>query len=490
LHNHNSAGTAKGSMERALDIAGGNLDFYAFTGQSQWHDMQEYANNVHLHWLKGFAEHARQWPDNVKLLEAAYVPGKFVTFIGYEWHSSAHGDYNLIFPGSEVEFALHPTIENLRQWAERHHAVLIPHHLGYPTGGRGANWNTFDESRSPVVEIFSEHGCCERDEGPFPYIRHGIGSRMTRNTFQYALNRGFHVGAIAGTDNHIGFPGGYGEGLTAVLAPKLDRTSIWDALWNRRVYAVTGDRIKLDFQINGYDMGQTFTCKDRRLIHVEADCWDRIHMIEVIKNNQIIHRHFVDRNEQEQSVADCRKWKCRIEFGWGPWGDLNIARICDWDMQLSVKDGTLLDVCPCFGSGPFDEERRSKITAKDEESCEWVSYTRRQGAFEERPNGIVFEIEGKAPQLSLDLRMPVTKRINKNLVDLIEENDSEFVSGFQSEMVLFHRAVPSHEYRTQFQFVDEQVSNVGEDFYYVRVTQDNGQMAWSSPIWVRSFLTI
>jgi hypothetical protein len=169
---------------------------------------------------------------------------------------------------------------------------------------------------------------------------------------------------------------------------------------------------------------------------------------------------------------------------------LNIARICDWDMQLSVKDGTLLDVCPCFGSGPFDEERRSKITAKDEESCEWVSYTRRQGAFEERPNGIVFEIEGKAPQLSLDLRMPVTKRINKNLVDLIEENDSEFVSGFQSEMVLFHRAVPSHEYRTQFQFVDEQVSNVGEDFYYVRVTQDNGQMAWSSPIWVRSFLTI
>ena len=35
-----------------------------------------------------------------------------------------------------------------------------------------------------------------------------------------------------------------------------------------------------------------------------------------------------------------------------------------------------------------------------------------------------------------------------------------------------------------FTFVDNNPSP-GESYYYVRVLQDDGQMAWSSPIWVR-----
>ena len=39
--------------------------------------------------------------------------------------------------------------------------MLTPHHIGYRQGYRGINWNTFDETVSPVVEIVSMHGCAE-----------------------------------------------------------------------------------------------------------------------------------------------------------------------------------------------------------------------------------------------------------------------------------------------------------------------------------------
>src|SRR5690606_19664858 len=150
---------------RTLDIAKSNLDVYAFTGQSQWHDMKEYKSGAHLHWLKGFKDHLEQWPKNKQLLEEAYEPGRFVSFVGYEWHSSAHGDYNIYFPDDQAEFRVHPTMEELADWARHKRAMIIPHHLGYPTGHRGANWDTFINELSPVVEIISEHGGCERDEG-------------------------------------------------------------------------------------------------------------------------------------------------------------------------------------------------------------------------------------------------------------------------------------------------------------------------------------
>jgi hypothetical protein len=42
LHNHNTVGLyhyTKGTLERSIDIAQSHLDFFAFTGHAQWHDM-------------------------------------------------------------------------------------------------------------------------------------------------------------------------------------------------------------------------------------------------------------------------------------------------------------------------------------------------------------------------------------------------------------------------------------------------------------------
>jgi len=47
-----------------------------------------------------------------------------------------------------------------------------------------------------------------------------------------------------------------------------------------------------------------------------------------------------------------------------------------------------------------------------------------------------------------------------------------------------YRAIPYDGYHVKFAYLDDEVER-GESYYYVRVTQLNGQMAWSSPIWVR-----
>jgi len=54
LHNHGEVGYAKGSLERAYDIASSHLDSFCFTGHSQWHDMPRMPQDKHLKWVRGF----------------------------------------------------------------------------------------------------------------------------------------------------------------------------------------------------------------------------------------------------------------------------------------------------------------------------------------------------------------------------------------------------------------------------------------------------
>ena len=57
IHNHNTVGLfhyTKGTLERAIDMAQSHLDFFAFTGHAQWHDIPEMPNNVHEQWQEGF----------------------------------------------------------------------------------------------------------------------------------------------------------------------------------------------------------------------------------------------------------------------------------------------------------------------------------------------------------------------------------------------------------------------------------------------------
>jgi len=490
LHNHNSVGLfhySKGSLERTLEIARSHLDFCAFTGHAHWHDMPEMVGNAHEKWAEGFAHHTQQWPRTCELIAEANDPPDFVAFLGYEWHSARFGDRSVIYPYDNGELFHTDDVQKLYEHARRSGALLMPHHIGYKGGlpGRGLNWEYYDESVSPLVEIYSEHGGAERDRGPWAYLRHSNGPRTTYHTMQYGLERGFHFGVIASTDDHFGYPGAYGEGLVGVYGAERTREAIWEALWARRAYAVTGDRIELSFTVNGAPMGSILAAERDRHIAVAVRGWDEVCAVEVLRNNRVIHRHFPE-DDFKSDGGWSRRWKCRVEFGWGPWTAFGMPRVADWRILLRAERAKIVAVMPCFQSGPFDEERRNRILDSDETSCRWESYTSRQDAFNETPtNAVVFELEGPPDaRLHLEVTEPGERHIDLSLERLATSSHIEFTGEFPCESLLVHRLAPEELYQACFEFDDEPSGVRAEDFYYVRVIQANGQMAWSSPIWV------
>jgi hypothetical protein len=291
LHNHNAVGYAKGSLERSIEIAREHLDFFAFTGHASWHDMPVMPGERHMHWVKGFEAHSKHWPKTRGLMKEANSD-RFVSLLGYEWHSSTFGDYCLIFPEDQPDLFLPDHAEKLLAFAKTKQALAIPHHVGYKLGWRGYNWECFDPRVSPVVEVFSEHGCTMSDRAPYPMILHSNGGRSVPQTIEYQLAQGKRFGFVASTDDHFGYPGAYGEGLVGVWAEQLNAAGIFEAIRARRTVAVTGDRIALAVTLNDHPMGSEIPYEPDRSLEVEVQGPDSLEMIELLRNGRTIRRFF------------------------------------------------------------------------------------------------------------------------------------------------------------------------------------------------------
>ncbi|MEZ5361494.1 MAG: DUF3604 domain-containing protein [Bryobacterales bacterium] len=291
LHNHNDVGYAQGSLTRSFEVARNHLDFYAFTPHSYWPDVGHYDGKIENKWKHGFAVAKARWPDVVELARQYDEPGEFVTILGYERHGAAEGDYHILFPDLAGDYELIEDLRELQAFAKRRGCIMVPHHL--QTGSATAHF--VDQHRrlvSPVLEIYSEWGNAEHDRAPRPYKRHTEGGRWTKHTLHSYLEQGHRLGVVASTDDHLGYPGGYREGLAVIKATELSRDSIFDALRARRCYAVSGDRIALDFELNGAMMGSELPYARERRMRVAVRGWDQVDRVEILKNNRVIHRDF------------------------------------------------------------------------------------------------------------------------------------------------------------------------------------------------------
>jgi hypothetical protein len=111
------------------------------------------------------------------------------------------------------------------------------------------------------IEIYSNHGTSEYFDPvqPLAYERLHDEKKWSHDGPNYARDAwaiGERLGVIASTDDHSARPGLQGKGLAAVYAPALQRKGIFNALNTRFSYGTTGERILLDFTINGVPMGQ------------------------------------------------------------------------------------------------------------------------------------------------------------------------------------------------------------------------------------------
>jgi hypothetical protein len=218
-----------------------------------------------------------------------YEPGAFVTFLAFENSAaSPSGHQNVYYPTAEGPLILGGQLDETWQAVSSYGAAIIQHHSGIIwhdrelpeflsrvyalfVEGSWVYWGAYVGVPRPALEIYSLHGQSEYYDphDSLSYENCGLGlpregrsqnckTGVSKRGPHYARNawaNGLRMGVVAGSDDHRAQPGKAGAGLTAVRAGSLTREDIFAAINDRRTYATTGDRIILDFRINGAPMG-------------------------------------------------------------------------------------------------------------------------------------------------------------------------------------------------------------------------------------------
>ena len=429
--------------------------------------------------------------------------GRFVTFPGYEWQGDGTcGDHNVFHLREGWPIARVQTVAELYEKLRRIDAIAIPHHTGYRVGRRSPDWRQCDETLSPFVEIFSGHGCSETDE-EWVGLRHNshMGPGTAGGTYEDALARGLHLGAICSTDNWGTMPGRYGRGLMACLAKELTRDSLWQAFRARRVYGVSGDRIEVDFHVNGEPMGSMIRSSGKRVIRANVRGSDALDRIEVLRNGRVLATHCHQGTWSLPRPGQRARFKLRIEVGWGPRPNEMPVMERRWQGRLTIEGGRLVGWEPCWIS-PGQE-----VPVLKGEGADFVLLSSTANVSDPRQNANIFEFEA-TPEA--DVRLDINGLAERAKVITLatgsrimwykdecvrmlaercglapgshERDDPYYHLAYKAKV---HRAIPEAGYTASFDMEDDAPFD-REVHYRIRVEQRNGQRAWSSPIWVRS----
>ncbi len=495
IHNHCAVSYGHGVAERALDNARQHLDFVSITGHAFWPDMptdiQRHNNSILTH-LGGFAKLQRYWPELLAQMAAANQPGQFVTLPSYEWHSREFGDYNAYFNTHDVPLIDGPDLTTLAQRLHEQDRpfMLMPHHCGYARGHRGLNWDGFRPEVSPLIEIYSNHGCGEADDAGYEY-HHTMGPRVGGSMVRKGLLDGRRFGFTAGTDSHDGYPGHYGHGKVGVLADKLDLPSIWDGLQRRRTIASTGPRFDVQFQLGDGGIGDVIGRAASMPLRLVVEGSAPIERVDLIEGSHLeagggcrVRRL---PGADLDFAATAGRYKIKVECGWGR-GDTR----SDWDVTCRVRGGRLLGLERCFrhSTYPMDELASSeRIVDQDESHVRWQARavpnaTGMTGGTHFNAGGtqaVVLDIDATE-----DCRLQVSASgvdFDLSLEELVSGSTGQQIDGFGTPAIKVNRAISQRAFSFAHDEAFVPAGGADAGFVYARIIQADGQMAWVSPIW-------
>jgi hypothetical protein len=244
----------------------------------------------------------KQWEYCQQKVREHHRPGEFVVFKGYE-AGAPSGHRNVIYLSDEIDppldaALLHnfhpPTV--FTYYRDRADVLIIPHHVKTWT-----NWLYYDPVLEPIMEVYS---CWGQSESPGTDLWNK-GQTLGAGAWE-AFQRGYKLGMIASSDNHVGMPGRsypgdrqihtpFKGGLCAVWATDLSRESLFEALRQRRCYGTTGERILLRFSIDAKPMGTILAPSgENRQISLEVhgtDALDRIELVHDLKVSEVLRPH-------------------------------------------------------------------------------------------------------------------------------------------------------------------------------------------------------
>jgi hypothetical protein len=412
----------------------------------------------------------QDWERLNRVIKQFNEPGKYVVFPGYEWsgNTSAGGDHNVIYKKDDQPIyrsshwqlpevaendrtPAHPITELHQRLHENGNAIVIPH-----VGGRYADVRKyFDNALTPLVEIVS---CW----GVFEWM------------LWDALEQGHIAGVVCNSDGHKGRPGAEGPGagqfgiyggLTCVLAEELTRDAIFGALEKRRCYGTTGVRMGLWFEANGHPMGSVVQTMKPVELTAKVKGTGPLDSLLLYQGKNIVEQI---RPEAFDNVPASR----RIRVSWEGARIRGRARRATWDGSISVEGAQIRSAktfsfdSPADGITHSDEKRIyfKSSTTGDVDGIELLLDSNQQG---------ILSFDSLIGHCKVDLKMLDRQphRVNFGGLELtvIIQKYPEKIETRQLEL-------------TRTVLPDADTTSA----YLIKAIQEDGHMAWSSPIFVRA----
>ncbi len=212
------------------------------------------------------------------------------------------------FPRNSAEEA-HESVAKIE--LEPGNCMLIPHHTGMgwktlpPPGkiGCAVDLDAVEDDLGlrPALEIYGHHGQSELYDPhhvlAYEFNRMRNPERRSNTSVQgpyYAQDywlAGRRMGVIGSSDEHSGQGGRRHGGITGVFCDELTREGVFDAIRARDCYATTGERILLDFSVDGVGMGREASRKKGSKLPIRLGVWGTEGLIRI---DVLRHRFGVD----------------------------------------------------------------------------------------------------------------------------------------------------------------------------------------------------
>ena len=498
LHNHNGIGYGKGTIGRSSAIARKTLDFYAFPPHGWWPDTPANDPKVTAAHERGFEAVGKEWETVRSFVREYYQPGRFVPLLAHEWHSSQWGDYCLLFPSDAGVLCHATTISELQDFCRKWQALMIPHHCAYPVGIRSTAWATINRNLSPVAEIFSEHGNSLEPQSAFGMYRHSMGGTQNSRTVLEQIRKGTLIGFVAGTDNHYGHPGSYGEGLTAIVADDLSRESVLQALAARHTYAVSGERMELNVLTgSGRIIGDIIPSSEELSLTAEIQGQGEIDYVELFHNGYSAGKTNgkVVRTIQPTRRGERQRAFLRLELGWSGMNDMQAAI---WQIALNGTSGTAFrKATPYVSSGSQSTGYVDTVALESETRVVMQTHSSRTNS---SPTALyLFEVEiGTEGAFTYEVRMEWQGEtfLCRGILAFSDlAHDDVYITpsdSFSAPKIKFHRLLALSDAYMQVHWDATMLKSIRNDnpngwaprdSYFIKVVQKNGQCAWTSPIW-------
>ena len=401
-----------------------------------------------------------------------YKPNRFVTFPGYEWSGNTPlgGDRNVYFvseggritrsctdllPGKTSVYPDSPTavdlFENLRSQSG-------PRAFGFAhVGGRYADMRMHDAGIEIAAEIHSAWGT-------FEWL------------VQDALSLGYRIGICANSDGHKGRPGasypGSGKfgslgGFTCLLARRLDRKHIVAALRSRHCYATTGNRCLVDVRVVTAGRRQAImgdvieTGPGTPVLHVDLAGTGPIERVEVRNGPKTLA---VLRPYGSEDLGG------RIKIVWSGAEVRGRARMTSWDGNLRVKGNRIVAAVPInFWNANFPLERMGA------DGLAWKSVTTGGVA------GMILTLE-KPWEGALEVKT-AQRAIRLAVKSVGLEPKTWDCDGLHKKIEIYR--LPDRQDALEFSFrLPLAELQPGDNPIYLCMVQEDGHMAWTSPVYV------